>query len=386
MLSSSPTISNIITSYSQSRSIGMSMLTNAMASQALTSPVSTSPNMAPSSSGRMASMSATQLNGSFGMSSLATLSTGSSYVSVTSVTNSPSGSSGSSLAIATDTSAPQSTIVVTGESSGAPIISTAAPTSSDAFAIVSVFDASSYLAASNPPPAATPITFESSCDSVYEVPDSADLFIVKCGQTRGGSVLPAGGNGGSNIGGNSNGNNAPPAQVSPGRRLFTKRAITTTDPNECVGICDVTPGCVGCTWNNVTHDCSMKASLGAGVFDPDVIFMYPIARNASQPVGQGVVHTITATLPAATTTIVQTVTANGSTVYITITTTLPGSLIPTTVLVTPGMKISATGTHSGPSLPMYSNISPNGLCGPGNQGMSCFGSGFGDCCSQYGYW
>ncbi|OCK74053.1 carbohydrate-binding module family 18 protein, partial [Lepidopterella palustris CBS 459.81] len=30
-------------------------------------------------------------------------------------------------------------------------------------------------------------------------------------------------------------------------------------------------------------------------------------------------------------------------------------------------------------------VSPNGLCGPTNNGWNCQGSGFGNCCSQYGY-
>ncbi|GIJ86390.1 hypothetical protein Asppvi_005278 [Aspergillus pseudoviridinutans] len=31
-------------------------------------------------------------------------------------------------------------------------------------------------------------------------------------------------------------------------------------------------------------------------------------------------------------------------------------------------------------------VSPNGLCGASNNAWTCFNSGFGDCCSTYGYW
>ncbi|KAF2488995.1 hypothetical protein BU16DRAFT_472696, partial [Lophium mytilinum] len=30
-------------------------------------------------------------------------------------------------------------------------------------------------------------------------------------------------------------------------------------------------------------------------------------------------------------------------------------------------------------------VSPNGLCGASNNGWTCQGSGFGDCCSQWGF-
>ena len=50
---------------------------------------------------------------------------------------------------------------------------------------------------------------------------------------------------------------------------------------------------------------------------------------------------------------------------------------------TSGTTVTASST---PMPTPTSNISPNGLCGSANNGYTCRGSNFGDCCDIYGYW
>ncbi|RMZ22213.1 hypothetical protein D0859_13773 [Hortaea werneckii] len=154
--------------------------------------------------------------------------------------------------------------------------------------------------------------------------------------------------------------------------------------DECLAFCDALGSdCEAANFDSTSGDCELLEDVTGIeiVSGPDANG----ALAASRPADEGTIYTT----PLSTTT---GMTSPGTYAGAT-TTAVTNSMSPSDYQTGPGPVPSASLTNVGPiatsssaALPVSTGaVSEDGTCGPENDGQTCEGSGFGDCCSEYGF-